>query len=170
MKLRDMLAACTICCLLVLCAPVAPVSAGTNPSMLENAVSATLDLWRENRVDQLYDRVAHRENTSKGPFVDRMSGTSIRPACCWQKMDNFKVLSENGSEATVSAKIGIEVTDYSFSETFGSISSSLTTVEYITRDFKLNNEGGIWKMQLNDVFTLRSAARESRNQREPGSR
>src|ERR1039457_3898878 len=170
MMLRGMFPACIIFCLLMLFASAVPVGAGTEAFMLENAMSVTLDLWRDNWIDQLYDRLGNRGKTSKDQFVDKMSGTSIRPACCWQKMDNFKVLNENGTEATVSAKIGIEVTDYVFSETSNSITSSFTTVEYITREFKLNNEGGLWKMQLNDVFSLRSAARVSKDQREPGSR
>jgi hypothetical protein len=170
MKLQGMIVTCTICCLLVLCAPAATVNAGTDPSLLANAISATLDLWRENWIDQLYDRLGNRGNTPKEQFVEKLQGTTIRPACCWQKLDNFKVINENSNEATVTAKIGIEVTDYTFSETSNSISSSFTTVEYITREFKLFNEGGLWKMQLNDVFSLRSDARESRNQREPGSR
>jgi hypothetical protein len=169
MKLLEIIAFCTMCCLFVLCAHAAPVSAGTDPSLLANAMSATLDLWRENGTGQLYDRLGNRGNTTKDQFVEKL-GTSIRPACCWQKLDNFKVMNENGTEATVIAKIGIEVTYYKFSETFGSISSSLTTVEYITCEFKLNYEGGIWKMHLNDVFSLQNAARESRSQREPGSR
>jgi hypothetical protein len=83
-------------------------------------------------------------------------------------MDNFKVLNENGTEATVSAKIGMEATDFIFDENSNPIKSRCTTVEYITREFILNNEGGIWKMQLNDVFSLRNAAMERKSQRYPG--
>jgi hypothetical protein len=169
MKLQGMIVTCTICCLFVLCAPAAPVRAGTDPSILANAISAPLDLWRESWIAQLYDRLGNYGNTTKEQFVEILRGTTIRPACCWQKIENFKVLIDNGTEATVSAKIGMEVTDFIFDENSNSIKSTCTTVEYITREFKLNNEGGLWKMQLNDVFNLRNAAMEGKSQRYPGN-
>jgi len=167
MKLLEMIGICTICCLLVFCTQVIPVNAGTDPYSLSNAISAPLDLWRESWIDQLYDRLGNHGKTTKAQFVEMLKGSTIRPACCWQKMDNIKVLSENGTEATVSAKIGMEVTKYIFAESYNSIQKTCTTVEYITSEFKLNNEGGIWKMQLKDIFSLRNAAMESKSQRYP---
>ncbi len=168
MRLREMIFTCTIYCLFVLCTPTAPVCAGTDPSMLANAISAPLDLWRESWIAQLYDRLGNYGNTTKEQFVEKLRGTTIRPACCWQKIDNFKVLNESGTEATVSAKIGMEVTDFIFDENSNSVKKTCTTVEFITREFKLNNEGGLWKMQLNDVFNLRNAAMDRKSQRYPG--
>lgn len=168
MKLQGMIVIWTVCCLLVFCTQVIPVNAGADPYTLSNAISAPLDLWRESWIDQLYDRLGYHGKTTKEQFAEILRGTAIRPACCWQKMDNFKVLSENDTEATVSAKIGMEVTDYIFAENSNSIKKTCTTVEYITREFKLNNEGGLWKMQLKDVFSLRNAAMESKSQRYPG--
>ena len=168
MRLREMIFTCTICCLFMLCAPAASVSAGTDASMLANAISSPLDLWRENWIGQLYDSLGNRGNTTKEQFVEKMQGSSIRPACCWQKLDNFKVISESGTEATVSAKIGMEITDFIFGENSNNIIRTCTAVEYITREFKLNNEGGLWKMQLNDVFSLRNAKIERKSQIYPG--
>jgi len=156
MKVREMITAGTLCCLLVLCIPAAPVSAGTDPAMLENTVSTTLDLWREKWIAQLYERLAQQGSTSRDQFVEMVQTTSIRPACCWQKLNNFKVLNENGNEATVSAKIGLEITVEVLSDTTHSGTSSVTTVDYVTREFKLVHEGGAWKMLLNDIFSLRS--------------
>jgi len=168
MNIREMLVTFTISSLLVLCAPTAPVSAEANPYLLSNTISATLDLWRDNWIGQLYDSLGSRGNTTKEQFVEKLQGTSVRPACCWQKLDNFKVMNENRTEATVSAKIGMEVTDYIFNDNSNSIKKTCATVEYITREFKLNNEGGLWKMQLKDVFSLRDAAMEIKSQRYPG--
>jgi hypothetical protein len=154
---------CIICCLLALCVPVAPASAGTDPGILENAISETLDLWRLNWFEQLYERLAQRGTISKDQFVEQMRGLPVRPACCWQKMDKFKLLNENGAEVKVSAKVGLEIAVFVPRETgpidaetiyFGT--GTVTTLEYITREFKLINEAGVWKMLLNDVINLRN--------------
>jgi hypothetical protein len=163
MNIRGMMFYTSICFLFVLCVPAAPVSAGTDSGMLENAVSATLDLWRLNWTEQLYERLAQRGTTSKDQFVEKMRGIPVRPACCWQKMDNFKLLNENGIEATVSAKIGLEIavsapheTGPIYAETIYFGTGTVTSLEYITREFKLINDAGVWKMQMNDIFSLRN--------------
>jgi hypothetical protein len=69
-----------------------------------------------------------------------MRGTSIRPACCFQKLENFKVLNEKRSEATVYAKVGLEGTP--------------NVAESSTREFKLTHEENIWKMQLADILAI----------------
>ncbi|MBI2355416.1 MAG: hypothetical protein HYV06_10420 [Deltaproteobacteria bacterium] len=124
----------------VLFLSISPASAETAPSSLEQAMSDTLDLWRDGRYEQLYERLSHRGKTSREQFVSRMREASIRPACCWQKMENFKVLNEKRTEATVYVKVGLEGTP--------------GTADSCTRDFKLSHEGGTWKMQLNDIFSL----------------
>jgi hypothetical protein len=43
--------------------------AETAPGILEQSMSDTLDLWREGRYEQLYERLAHRDKTSKEQFV-----------------------------------------------------------------------------------------------------
>lgn len=115
-------------------------SAGTDAVMLEQSVSETLDLWREGRYEQLFDRLAHRGKMSRERFIVKMRETSIRPACCWQKMQNFSVLDEKKTEATVYAKVGLEGT--------------LNPGESSTREFRLTHEAGIWKMQLSDISAL----------------
>ena len=115
-------------------------AAETAAADLEQAMSDTLDLWREGRYEQLYERLSHRGKTSKEKFVARMRGTSIRPSCCWQKMENFKVLNEKLTEATVYAKIGLDGTS--------------NPSESVTREFKLSHDHGAWKMYLNDVNDL----------------
>jgi hypothetical protein len=107
---------------------------------LEKNMSDTLDLWREGRYEQLFDQLAHRGKTSRESFVKKMRESSIRPACCWQKMENFKVLSEKRTEATVYVKIGLE----------GAPASAAS----VTREFKLSHQEGAWRMQLADVFSV----------------
>jgi hypothetical protein len=124
--------------------PAAGADAAASPGVLEQSMSETLDLWREGRYDQLYDRLAHRGRTSREQFVDRMRDTSIRPACCFQKLEKFKVLNEKRTEATVYAKVGLEGTP--------------NAAESTTREFKLTHEENIWKMQLADVLTISGAS------------
>ena len=124
--------------------PAASAVAGTAPDVLQQSMSDTLDLWREGRYEQLFERLAHRGRTSKEQFVSKMRATSIRPACCFQKLENFRVLNEKRTEATVYARIGLEGTP----EAAGSA----------TREFKLTHEEQVWKMQLADVLSISGAA------------
>jgi hypothetical protein len=73
-----------------------------------------------------------------------MRDTQIRPACCFQKLENFKVLNEKRTEATVYAKIGLEGTP--------------NAAESATREFKLTHEENTWKMQLADITAIYGAA------------
>jgi dTDP-4-amino-4,6-dideoxygalactose transaminase len=118
--------------------------AESSPALLEQSMSDTLDLWREGRYEQLFDHLAHRGKTSKEQFATKMRETSIRPACCFQKLEEFKVLNEKRTEATVYAKVGLEGTP--------------NVSESSTREIKLTHEGNLWKMQLNDVLSISGAA------------
>jgi hypothetical protein len=114
------------------------------PGELEQAMSDTLDLWREGRYEQLFDRLAHRGKTSREQFVNKMRDTTTRPACCFQKLEHFRVLNEKRTEATVYAKIGLEGTP--------------NAAESATREFKLTHEEQVWKMQLADILSISGAA------------
>lgn len=131
-----------VCSLLLasLPGPLRAANAETSPGILEQSMSDTLDLWREGRYEQLYEHLAHRGRTSREQFVNRMRDTTIRPACCFQKLSNFKVLNEKRTEATVYARIGLE--------------GSPNAAESTTREFKLTHEEQVWKMQLADVLTI----------------
>lgn len=114
--------------------------AETEPAQLEKAMSDTLDVWREGKYEQLYEQLAHRGKTSREAFVKKMSSAPIRPACCWQKMENFKVLNEKRTEATVYVKVGLEGTS--------------DATNSVTREFKLTHQEGMWKMHLPDVVAI----------------
>lgn len=129
-----------LCALLVLAGSAFPAFAADSAAILESSMSETLDIWRDGRYDQLFERLAHRGKTSREAFVKKMRDSSIRPACCWQKMENFKVLSEKRTEATVYVKLGLE----------GTMNSSDSS----TREFKMTHEQGLWKMQLADVLSI----------------
>jgi hypothetical protein len=141
MRLPSVIVSFLLCTILL--DPVASVAAESSTGALEQSMSATLDLWREGRYEQLYEHLAHRGKTSREHFVKKMSDTSIRPACCFQKLENFRVLNEKRTEATVYAKVGLEGTP--------------NVAESSTREFKLTHEEHIWKMQLADVLSIAGA-------------
>ncbi len=114
--------------------------------LIEKSMSDTLDIWRAGRYEQLFEQLATRGTTSRETFVKKMRGSTTRPACCWQKMENFRVVDENGLEATIYAKIGLE-------GTAGSASSA-------TREFRLTYQEGVWKMQLPDVLRIAGTAKK----------
>jgi hypothetical protein len=127
-----------------------PAFADPSQTILEQSMSDTLDLWRDGRYEQLYEKLAHRGKTSREQFVNKMRETSVRPACCFQKLENFKVLNEKRTEATVYARVGLE----------GSPNKS----ESCTKEFKMSHEENIWKMQLSDILSLSGAsARNSKH-------
>ena len=125
---------------LVLVNTVVPTRAEQTPTAMELAMSETLDLWRNGSYDQLFERLSHRGRTSREQFVKKMREAPLHPACCWQKMENFRVLNEKKTTVTVYVKIGLEGTP--------------TQNDSSTREFKLSYEGGGWKMQLNDLYAL----------------
>jgi len=141
MRLLPVIAFFLLCTYLL--APAAPAVAETSAGALEQSMSDTLDLWREGRYEQLYEQLAHRGRTSREEFVNKMRDTSIRPACCFQKLENFRVLNEKRTEATVYARVGLEGTPH--------VAGSST------REFKLTHEEHIWKMQLADVISIAGA-------------
>lgn len=114
--------------------------AAEDVSPLEKAMSDTLDTWRDGRYEQLFEQLAHRGKTSRETFVKKMRDSSIRPVCCWQKMERFKILNEKRTEATVYVKIGLEGTP--------------GTADSTTREFKMTHQEGEWRMQLADVLSI----------------
>lgn len=137
MRTATLTALCLFCMLTLL--PL-PAGCGNAPSPLEQAMSETLDLWREGRFELLFNRLSHRGRTSREAFVRRMGEAARRPACCFQKLSNFRLLKEKVTEATVYATVGLE--------------GGPGVAENSTREFRLSHEEGTWKMQLNDIYSL----------------
>lgn len=138
MKVRSLIVAATA--LAVLLGGSGAGRAAEADSLLEKSMSDTLDTWREGRYEQLFEQLAHRGKTSRETFVRMMRDSTTRPACCWQKMEHFRVLNEKRTEATVYVKIGLEGTPGG--------------AESATREFKMTHQEGVWKMQLADVLSI----------------
>lgn len=128
---------------------VDPVMAEPSASPVEQAMSLTLDLWREGRYDQLFERLSHRGKTTREQFVRTMQDAPLRPACCWQKLENFRLLNEKSGSATAYARVGLEGT--------------AVPTESSTREFRFSHESGEWRMQLNDILDLAGAKKGKRS-------
>jgi len=129
--------------LALLLTPPTPAMAEQSASPVEQSMSATLDLWRDGHYEQLFERLSHRGRTTREQFVRMMRDAPVRPACCWQKIENFRLLSEKRTTATAYARVGLE----------GAASPS----ESSTREFKFTYEDGDWRMQLKDILDLAGA-------------
>lgn len=147
MAIRSLSAAVFMMILLLAWAGVA--GAAEAAGVLEKSVSDTLDTWRDGRYEQLFEQLAHRGRMSREAFVDKMNDSTTRPACCWQKMENFKVLNEKRAEATVYVKVGLEGAP-------GAVGST-------TREFKLTRQEGGWSMQLADILSLAGTSGKKKN-------
>ena len=107
----------------------------------EQALSDTLDLWREGKFEQLYEQLSRRTAMTRENFVNQMRDIgSVRPACCHQKLQDFRVISQKKTTARVYARIAMEGT--------AAISDTRS------REFNLDHEEGRWKMRLTDIKSL----------------
>ncbi len=119
-------------------------------SGLAGDFEAALDLWRDGRYGELYDRSYAAGIWSREAFIRRMSGSIRKPACCWQKLQDLKIDGINGSSATLSARVGLE-----------GLSGE---AEYCTRSFRLRREDGVWKISMADILSLAGRSRRKQIQ------
>jgi hypothetical protein len=101
---------------------------------------AVLDLWRDGRYSELYERTYVTGTQSKESFIRRVSTAGLRPACCWEKLQEVKVTVSDGKKATLYARVGLE--------------SAGTAMDFRTRSFRLRREDGIWKAAAADIISL----------------
>lgn len=102
-----------------------------------------LDLWRDGKYGELFEHTVASGKKTKEHFGKTMAAAPLRPACCWEKLQEVKVSLQGDSKATVRAKLGFE---------------GGGTTEFKTRSFKLVKEEGVWRMTQQDVLSLAEAA------------
>jgi len=99
-----------------------------------------LDLWRQDRLDELYVRLVPEGNSDRWNFVDQLNHSARRPACCWEKIQEVAVVYLGDTSVLLTAKLGIEV------EGVGT--------RFVTRTFQLVKESGVWKLSEADILSL----------------
>ncbi len=114
---------------------------------VERGLGEILDLWREGKLDELYQRTVTTGTKTKEQFVRAVAAAPLRPVCCWEKMRDVRVSLKGDSAATVRATLGFE----------GAVET-----EFKTRPLKLVKEDGIWLMQQKDILSLAEAKTKAR--------
>jgi hypothetical protein len=109
-----------------------------------------LDLWHDGKYAELYDRTLWNGKETRERFIARMADAPLKPACCWEKMQDVSVSVMGESAVTVRAKIGLE---------------GGGGTEYKTRSFKLAKEGGIWRISQADILKLAEAKKKARHKK-----
>lgn len=99
-----------------------------------------LDLWRDGRYEELYSRTYSTGKQTKEGFVRRLSASGVRPACCWEKLQDAKVCDFDDRQAVLHARVGLE--------------TGGTETGHCTRSFRLRREEGIWKASAADLLDL----------------
>ena len=140
MKVRMILlvALLTLCSTLTIMSPAAArddVIAGE----IRKDVERTLDLWREGRYEDVYNRVLESGGHTKEYFITYLASAPRRPSCCWEKMQEVKVAVNGDNRATLKARFGFDTG---------------TGVEFMTRGLKLEKEDGVWKIKMSDALSL----------------
>jgi len=107
-------------------------------SEAERAFGQALDLWRDGQFAQLYDRTKGGRETREA-FARRLVAAPLKPACCWEKMQEVSVRLDGDSIAIVKAKLGFE---------------GRGDTEYQTGSFRLVREDDVWLLSRSDIFSL----------------
>jgi len=141
--------------LMFCCFTVCPSFAAAGPVSGEVEVwqgfETILDLWRDGRLEDLYDRTYGAGGRSRESFLRKMTDAAFRPACCWEKMRDVRVTISGDGAATLSARIGLERS--------GKETSSCT------RSFRLRRENGVWKASMSDILAIAGASRKKSGRR-----
>lgn len=106
---------------------------------VESAFNEIINLWYEQKFDELYDRFAYKNNkTSKEKFISRMTKQKKRLACCWQKVQDVKIKINSSGKAEVKAKFGFE--DLS------------NEISYVTADIPFYLKHETWRVKVKDIL------------------
>ncbi len=126
---------------------------GKTPYLAEDELKAEakagfekiLDLWRDGKYEEVYARTTVGGKQTKEAFVARLAAAPLRPACCWEKLQDVKVVVKGDSAVTIRAKLGFE---------------GVGSTEFKTRSFKLAKEEGVWCIAQSDLLSLAGAAKK----------
>ena len=124
-------------------------SKAVNRSNAEQAVlrdfELILDLWRDGRYDDLFERTAAGKN-SKEQLAEKLASATRRPACCWEKMQDAQVSLKSERAAVVRARLGFE----------GNVSGTV----FVTKGINLKKEGDLWLISQSELFSLANISRK----------
>lgn len=116
-----------------------PRPSGSDEQAVIQDLEKILDLWRDGRYAELYDRTAGGKE-GKERFAQKLAAAPRKPACCWEKIQEARVSFKGDRAATVHAKLGFE--------------GSVPGTEYVTKGIKLTREDSVWVISQSDLFSL----------------
>jgi len=128
----------TLCSALILTPPASAADDAVAGEVRKD-VEKTLDLWRENRYEDVYRRIIESGGHTKEYFIAHLAAAPRRPACCWEKMQEVRITVKNERQATLTAKFGFDTG---------------VGVEFMTKGLKLEKEDGVWKIKMSEVLSL----------------
>jgi len=67
-----------------------------------------LDLWRDGNFGELYSRTLISGKDTRESFVRRMATSSLKPSCCWEKMQDVAVSIKSPASVVIRAKLGLD--------------------------------------------------------------
>jgi hypothetical protein len=105
-----------------------------------------LDLWRGEDYEGLFARLDHPVGQGWGYFAERIVYASRIPACCWEKIQEARVVVLDENRVVLTAKIGLEV------EGVGT--------RFVTREFRLRRVAGVWKLPMHEILDLSAYNRQ----------
>jgi len=103
-----------------------------------------LDLWRDGRYDDLYQRTAGKG--SREQFAERLAAGTRKPACCWEKMQDARVSLKSPRAAVVRARLGFE--------------GGMSGTEFVTGEIDLKKGDGFWTISRSDLMTLAKVSKK----------
>ena len=109
-----------------------------------------LDLWREGKYVELYDRTSASGRETREAFAGRLAAAPLKPACCWEKLQEVSVSLKSDTYATLRGRIGFD---------------GPGNTEYKTKAIRLRKEGGVWRVTRSELFNLAEAGKKKRAKR-----
>ncbi|MGA7828342.1 MAG: hypothetical protein WCA04_11810 [Geobacteraceae bacterium] len=135
---------CLLWCTILCFRPNISLSSDTDIHQTEREIrgdfETSLDLWRDGRYEELYERTYANGSRSRDRFIRKLAAATRKPACCWEKLQDVTVSKGSGKKATLHARVGLE-------DRFG-------TTEYSIRSFRMKWENGVWKPAMSDILSL----------------
>ena len=113
---------------------------------VQQGMEEILTLWRDGRFEELYARTSGGKMTREA-FVKRFAESSLKPTCCWDKLQDVRVTVQTASKATLHGTVGLE---------------SAVGSETKTKSFKLTREDGAWRINQSELVSLVGAAHKKK--------
>ncbi|QWV96896.1 hypothetical protein KP003_17110 [Geomonas nitrogeniifigens] len=119
-------------------APAHDTSSASTQEVLKD-FETILDLWRDGRYDELYQRTNGGKD-GREKFANRLASAPRKPACCWEKIQEARVSLKSAKSAVVQARLGFE--------------GSTPGTEFVTKAVHLKKEASGWSIAQSELYSL----------------